>query len=170
MADSKRHGLFEGFTDFVSEFNRMHTLGRTGRDPGHQEGEREFATAWVPPADIFARDDDLVIRLDLAGMHPDDIDISVDSGGMLTVSGERRTMTEAEEATYYVRERHHGAFRRTMSLPEGTPERAIDAYIDHGLVEIVVKGGASGASRRRIALEDRSGEGEHRSLRAREAR
>jgi HSP20 family protein len=164
MTDDKRHRLFEGFTDFVSEFNRMHQLGRTGRDPEHQGGEREFATAWVPPADIFARGEDLVIRLELAGMEPGDIEISLDSGGVLTVSGERRTMTDAEEAHFYVRERHHGAFRRSMSLPEGTPESAIEAYFDHGLVEVTVRGLASASARRRIDVEDRSSEPRHRPL------
>lgn len=155
---------FRGFSDTMSELNRMWQLGRTGQDPAHHEArERDHATAWVPAADIFARGEDLVIRIELAGMDPGDIDVSF-SRGVLTVTGERRTHEGAEGATFYVRERYFGAFRRSMNLPEGTAEEAITAEFENGLVEITVRGGAGGSGPRRIALVDRSGARTARAL------
>ena len=89
MAEGHR-SPFEGVTDFFSELNRMREVGRHGYEQAHQDQQRTHATAWVPAADIFARDGDLVIRIDLAGMRPGDIGITF-SQGVLTVSGARRT-------------------------------------------------------------------------------
>jgi len=44
----------------------MRALGRTGRDCAHEpDGPREYSTAWVPTADVFAGPDALVIRIEL---------------------------------------------------------------------------------------------------------
>lgn len=152
---SRRRSAFGGFVDLVSEVNRMREVGRTGRDPAHEDQEpRAYSTAWVPTADVFALPDALVIRIELPGMAPDDIDISYASG-VLTVSGERQTEQGAEGATFYVRERLRGSFRRTMTLPEGTPASAITAEFYAGLVEITVRD-AGRAPQTHIELQDRS--------------
>jgi len=152
---TERRPAFAGFTDFVSEINRLREVGRTGRDPAWQDdAPRSHASAWVPTADIFARGDELVIRIELPGMDPDDVEITY-VGGVLTVSGDRHTDMGAEDASFYVRERYRGTFRRVMTLPEGTPASAISAEFHAGLVEITVRG-VGGDGPERIALEDRS--------------
>jgi HSP20 family protein len=90
--------------------------------------------------DIFAGGDDLVIRCELAGVTRDDVDLAFDQNA-LTISGER-TGAPDESDTFYVRERHYGAFRRTVNLPEGTDRSRISASLEDGLLEIVVGGGA----------------------------
>jgi HSP20 family protein len=158
-----RHRAFGGFVDLVSEVNRMRALGRTGRDPAHgPDGPREYSTAWVPTTDVFARPDALVIRIELPGMAPDEIDIRY-AAGVLTVSGERQTELGAEEAPFYVRERLGGSFRRTMTLPEDTPASAISAEFSAGLVEITVRD-AGREGHTRIELQDRSSGPEQRRL------
>ncbi len=153
---SRRRSPFGGFVDLVSEVNRMRALGRTGHDPVHGHDEpRGYSSAWVPTADVFARADALVIRIELPGMAPDDIEVGY-AAGVLTVSGERNTDLGAEEATFYVRERLRGSFRRTMTLPEGTPASAITAEFSAGLVEITVRDAGRG-EHTRIELQDRSG-------------
>ena len=64
---------FEGITDYFSELNRMRHTGVHGREQGHEDQERTHASAWVPATDIFVRTDDLVIRMELAGVRPDDV-------------------------------------------------------------------------------------------------
>ena len=73
--------------------------------------------------DIFARDDDLVIRCELAGVGRDEVSISLEHDA-LTIFGERTGAPDEEGTTYYVRERQYGAFRRTINLPEATSEAA----------------------------------------------
>lgn len=141
---------FRGFIDTISETNRMREHWMTGE--GLQEGQRRtHATAWVPTTDIFARQGDLVIRTELAGVAEEDIEITV-SGGTLTISGERRDDTSDEEVGYYVRERFYGNFRRSMTLPEGANETRISASFKNGMLEITVKDGAKATETRRIEI------------------
>ena len=155
---------FEGVTDFFSELKRMREIGTRGYEHANEDRDRTYATAWVPATDIFARNGDLVIRIEVAGQRPEDVDITF-SDGILTVSGRRRTEegTGGEES-FYIRERLHGEFRRAVTLPAGTDDSQITAEFFNGLVEITVRGGVSGAPPQRIALTDRSSKAETRSL------
>lgn len=155
---------FEGVSDFFSEMARMREVGSRGYDQGHQARMRTHATAWVPAADIFAREGDLVIRVELAGVHPQDIEITF-SQGILTVSGQRFTeLGAADEDSFLVRERPYGAFRRSVTLPAATKESDISAEFVNGLTEVTVAGGASTANLRRIELHDRSSAPTRRAL------
>lgn len=136
----RRSNPFRGFVDVMSEMNRMREVGRGGYDPGYEDRERTQASAWVPNADVFARGRDLVIRMELAGVDREEIEITLHDN-TLTISGERRNDLD-EDVSFYVHERFYGAFRRSMTLPAGIDESRIDAYSDNGLLEITVEGGA----------------------------
>jgi len=138
---SERRNPFRGFVDSISEWNRMREYGMYGPDPGQEEQRRTHATAWIPNADIFARGDDLVIRFELAGVKEEDIDISL-TGGVLTVSGERRSEIDEDEVHFYTRERSYGYFRRIMNVPEGVDSSKISASFEDGMLELTITGGA----------------------------
>ena len=144
---------FRGFLDMASEMNRMRQIGAYGQEPGQEGQERTHANAWVPNADVFARGQDLVIRLELAGVAPEDIDVSFHEN-TLTVSGERGR--DVEDVQFYVHERFYGVFRRSMTLPAGIDEEEISAEFDNGLVEITVEGGAVSSEPRRIQVRNRT--------------
>jgi HSP20 family protein len=146
---------FEGVTDFFSELGRMRHVGTYGTEPAHEGRHRTHATAWVPATDIFVRDADLGIRIELAGVRPEDVSVTF-SQGVLTVSGERRTVLgTGGDDSFHIRERFYGAFRRSITLPEGTTESQIDAEFENGLVEITVRGAAAAAEPTRIALKSK---------------
>jgi HSP20 family protein len=147
---------FRGFLDMTSEMNRMRQIGMYGYEAGQEERERTHATAWVPTTDIFARGEDLVIRVELAGVDRDDIELTLNDN-VLTVSGERRRELDEEEVSFYVSERYYGAFRRSMTLPSGIDEGRISADFDNGLMEITVRGGATVVQPRRIEIRSRFG-------------
>ena len=141
----------------MGEMNRIRELGRTSYETGQEGRQRTHATAWVPSTDILAKGADLVIRVSLAGVSREDVDITF-SDGMLTVSGERKSELDEEEVSFYVRERYSGAFRRTITLPAGTDENRISADFENGLLEVTVGGGAATAAvePRRIEIGNRS--------------
>jgi HSP20 family protein len=155
---AERRNLFEGVSDFFTELGRIREVGSHGYGHGTEDRERTHATAWVPATDIFARGDDMVIRVEVAGVAPEDVAITF-SGGVLTVSGVRRTeLGDADDDSFYIRERPYGSFRRAVTLRSDTVDSQISAEIRDGLVEITVKDGCGGDEAQRIALKDVSSE------------
>jgi HSP20 family protein len=151
-----RRNPFEGVTDFFSELARMRSLGlRGGGEHGVEAAERTHASAWVPATDILALGDDLVIRVELAGVDPEDVDLRF-THGVLTVSGNRSPGPGDQKAQFYIRERFYGEFRRVITLPEGTEADQITAEFDDGLVQITVTDGVSPADSTKISLADKS--------------
>ena len=151
----ERHNPFDGVTDLFTELSRLREIGTHGREHPHEERQRTHASAWVPTTDIFADGDRLVIRIELAGVDPDEVDLRF-AHGVLTVSGTRNGDFGGEEPVFYVRERFYGEFRRSITLPEGTRREQITAGFDDGLVEIVVEGVGGPSAESRIQLRDRS--------------
>jgi HSP20 family protein len=157
--DREQRNPFHGIVDAISEWNRMREVGsgRVGPETRQEDRQRTLATAWVPTTDIFAKGDDLVVRVSLSGVAREDVRITL-SNSVLTVSGERKSeLDEDDDVSFYVRERYYGAFRRSITLPAGIDEDAISADFENGLLEVTVRGGATAAPEpRRIQIRDRS--------------
>ena len=108
--------------------------------------------------------DDVAIVPSRRTRDPDDVDITF-SQGVLTVSGTRETeVGTGGRDSFYIRERFSGAFRRSVTLPEGTDDSQIGAEFENGVVEIVVRGAVAGSEATRIPLRDRSSNPTRRSL------
>jgi HSP20 family protein len=102
-----------------------------------QAGGRGGHSHWVPQMELLQRGNELVVRADLPGITPDDVDIEVDDG-VLTISGERRHNSEDRQEGFYRSERSYGAFTRSLALPEGVNEEQIGARFEHGVLEVTV--------------------------------
>jgi HSP20 family protein len=98
-------------------------------------GSRDVApvTDWTPRVDTFIKDDNLVVRADLPGVDPKEVDISLE-GNILTVRGERKA--EKEDASY--REVSYGRFERRVRVPNGTDPEKIAAKYTNGVLEVSV--------------------------------
>ncbi len=156
--DREQSNPFHGIVDAISEWNRMREVGsgRVGPESRQEDRQRTLATAWIPTTDIFAKGDDLVVRVSLSGVDREDVRITL-SNSVLTVSGERKSELDEDDVIFYVRERYYGAFRRSFTLPAGINEDAISADFENGLLEVTVRGGATAAPEpRRIQIRDRS--------------
>ena len=155
--DRERRNPFHGLVDSISEWNRMREVGsgRIGPEVGHEDRRRTYATAWVPSTDVVARGRDLVIRVSLSGVSPEDVEITL-SSDVLTVSGARRDDPDDQDETFYVRERYYGVFMRSWTLPAGIRADDVSADFENGLLEITVKGGAADVPEpRRIEIKRR---------------
>ena len=161
-ADEKSHP-FGGVSDLFSELSRMRDVGTRGREHPAEDRQRTHASAWVPATDIAAQGEDLLIRVELAGVAPDEVHLAF-AHGVLTVSGNRSTEPAHAPSEFYVRERFYGEFRRSFTLPEGTDASQISAEFADGLVEIRVRGGAAETAGTRIEIKDRSSEPTTRTL------
>ena len=161
-----RRNPFEGVTDFVSELSRLRSLGIHGAlETSGENPERTHASAWVPSTDILAKGEDLLIRIDLAGVQPADVDLRF-SHGVLTVSGARHAPEDdaGDGSAFLVRERYHGEFRRAITLPEAVTAELIEATFEDGLVTITVRGAAADRDGSRIEVAHRSRAAESRTV------
>src|ERR671912_2483090 len=141
-----------GFYDAHSEVNRLldDMFGGLGRRPA---GRTAQATAeWAPSVDVLPKNGDLVVRAEMPGITPENVDVAVHNG-VLSISGERKVDQEEERAGYYVRELRHGSFRRSMILPEGVEEEKINARYQDGILEVALEGAAAAREPRRIQIE-----------------
>ena len=117
---------FAELADMRSRFDRLFGELADGRD-------RE----WMPAVDMMRDNGNLVVRAEVPGIKPEEIDIKVDAG-MLTISGKHEEATEEKDKEYVRRERRYGAFSRTMALPEGVDPKKIKATTTDGVLEIKV--------------------------------
>ena len=113
-------------------------------------GEQSVAD-WVPAVDIVEENDRFVLRADVPGVDPKDIDVSMD-GGVLSVSGERQSETEASEEGVKRIERFTGRFYRRFTLPDTADAEQISARCDRGILEVSIPKRPEVRSRR-IAVE-----------------
>lgn len=85
--------------------------------------------------DVFRDKDSLVIRSTVAGVKPEDLDISVD-GDLLTIRGKRQEECEIPEDKWFYRECYWGAFSRSVVLPYEVASDLAEASLKNGILEI----------------------------------
>ena len=86
------------------------------------------------PLDVVRHENDVTLRIDVPGVDPEQIEVTVDRG-ILTISGKREE-ERAENDKFIVRERTMGAFTRRMRLPETLNAEAVEASYDNGVLEV----------------------------------
>ena len=97
---------------------------------------------FVPSTDVFVRDEDLMIRVELPGINPaTDVTVSVEDG-YLVIRGERKQEGELQEEAYYRLETTYGTFERFIPLPEGFEEGEIVAAYEDGVLEVILPAAA----------------------------
>ena len=93
--------------------------------------------SWLPAVDVFDRKDAVVLKAELAGMDPDDIEIEVEDN-VLTIKGERKFEEKVEDERYYRVERRFGSFQRSLALPQGVKPDEIQAGYEDGILTVTV--------------------------------
>ncbi|MCH8559759.1 Hsp20/alpha crystallin family protein [Nesterenkonia sp. LB17] len=118
----------------LDPFALIDDVFRSMRTPSMDAAQRQ--AGFVPAVDAHREGEDLVLRADLPGIDPDK-DVAVElTGRTLTVSGERRSETEAEG----LREVRYGSFSRTITLPGEVSSDAISATYESGVLTVRVTG------------------------------
>ena len=90
-----------------------------------------------PAIDIAEKDNEFVVKAEIAGCKAEDVNISV-HGNILTISGEKKAEEEKKEKGYYHMERSCGSFRRDLTLAVEVDPAKIDAVCKDGVLTITV--------------------------------
>jgi HSP20 family protein len=115
----------------------------------------EEMKTWGPNIDVFEKDDNVVVKVELPGVKQEDIEVFF-SNDTLTVKGERATESGIKNEDYHRSEIAYGAFSRTVPLPTGLDINNIDAVYANGILRITLQR-TSGAKPQKIAIKVKEG-------------
>jgi HSP20 family protein len=109
-------------------------------------------TSWVPAADIYESDNELVVNLDLPGIDPKMVDLRVENN-VLTIRGERQFEEKQNKDNYHRVERSYGAFGRSFTLSTAVDPEKTRASYKAGVLSIALpKAEAAKPKRIQIAV------------------
>jgi HSP20 family protein len=93
--------------------------------------------SWMPPMDVYETEDEIVATLELPGIEPGDVEVSVEDS-TLTVSGKREFTSDVKEEDYHRLERRYGSFTRAITLPQTADTDKVQARFDKGVLTVEV--------------------------------
>jgi HSP20 family protein len=111
-----------------------HALGLHGQQQGTAVAN---APAWAPALDICERKDAYLVTVELPGVKPDDLTITLEDG-LLSIQGERQFAQDSSQQQFHRVERRYGAFRRAITLPAHVQADAVEASFEDGVLQVLV--------------------------------
>jgi HSP20 family protein len=96
-----------------------------------------YAAEWTPALDYFETEQEFVVRLDLPGVHKENIDLKL-VGEVLTIVGRREEAKEYRAGTALWREREAGKFVRTIRLPAAVDAKKVGAAYQDGILTVTL--------------------------------
>jgi HSP20 family protein len=125
---------WDPFRDLMSIQNELNRL--FGRTYGGGEPAPGQTGSWVPALDVYETVDKFVVTVELPGIEPEDVEVSVEDS-TLTIKGQREFFyKDATEDSFQRIERRYGAFSRTLSMPTTADTERVEASFDKGILTI----------------------------------
>jgi len=131
----------EPFRDLMTIQERMNRMfdaafRSTSAGQGRDE-EWSLGGSWAPLVDIYEQDGRIVLSAELPGVDPRQVDIRLESN-VLTLSGERKPVTEVDRDAFHRVERSYGSFSRSFSLPAAVDQEKIAADYRDGVLTVTL--------------------------------
>jgi HSP20 family protein len=92
---------------------------------------------WAPEMDLAETKDALVVKAEVPGIEPKDIQLSL-KDQVLTIKGEKKQEKEEKDEHYYRMERSYGSFSRSIRLPSPVDEAKVSATFKNGLLTVTL--------------------------------
>lgn len=116
-----------------------HNVNPINQSPMHED-------TWAQPAaendaegqltiDVYQTDNDIVIKSTIAGVKPEDLDISINND-MVTIKGERKNEETIAHGSYYYQECYWGSFSRSVLLPVDVISDKAEASLKNGILTL----------------------------------
>jgi len=130
---------WEPFRDFQAvqdRLNRVFDEAFRGTARGNDD-EWALGGSWAPSVDIFEHEGNLVLKAELPGVDPKDVDVRVENN-VLTLRGERKFESEVKREKYHRVERAYGTFSRSFTLPNVVDTEKIKADYKDGVLQVTL--------------------------------
>jgi HSP20 family protein len=125
------------FRDLMTFQDRVNRLFDQNLPKAKFEDEGLFGGAWAPAVDIHETDQEIVLKADLPGLNPNEVDIRVEDN-TLFLKGERKMEKETKEENYHRIERSYGSFARSFILPRTVTADKISADYKNGVLSVTM--------------------------------
>ena len=100
--------------------------------------EGELPTrAWAPAVDICENENNIVLKAELPGVDPKDVEVRVEDN-TLYLKGERKFEKDTKEENYHRIERSYGSFARSFALPNSIDAEKVAAEYQDGLLTLTL--------------------------------
>ena len=113
------------------------TLHFPASSPARPTGGANGEAVWTPDTDVYVHATGAVIKVELAGIRKEDLEITVE-GARLTISGARRDECRNGNSNFQVMEIHYGAFESVVELPAGFDLSQARASYQNGFLRVDV--------------------------------
>lgn len=100
--------------------------------------KRPSGRLWCPAADVYRTEDGWIVKVDLAGIQPGDIEVTID-GPVLRISGSRRDGFCGEGVSHYQLEITYSRFEKMVQFPRSIEHASIDRDYRDGLLILRLK-------------------------------
>ena len=136
-------------TDTRSEFDEL--VSRLFSGSGASSGTTWPVGGYNVPTDVFHTDGSLVIRMELPGVSPDDVEVTMQENN-LVINGTRKFPYDAESVRFVRRGTFYGDFTQRIGLGKGLNLESIKASYDNGVLVLNIPY-AEEAQPKRISIE-----------------
>jgi HSP20 family protein len=127
---------WEPFRELLSTQDRFNQLfNQTFSQAFGTEGRELGRASWAPAVDVYETGNNLVIKAELPGIDPKDVEVRVENG-TLTISGERKSEKDVHEGNYHRVERSYGSFFRSFNLPSTISTENVAAEYKDGILTL----------------------------------
>ncbi len=107
----------------------------TGRDRKEEEWLSDYEGQLN--IDMYQTKDNVIIKSTIAGVRPEDIDITV-ANDMVSIKGARRKEENVSQDDYFYQECYWGNFSRSVIVPVDIDSETIEADLKDGILTVII--------------------------------
>ena len=131
-----RWAPFHNIGTIQERMNRIFDDALSGQR-GASDEDWGLGGSWAPAVDIFEHEGSIVLKAELPGVDPKDVDIRVENN-VLSLRGERKFDSEVKREDFHRVERAYGSFSRSFTLPNVVDTEKIKADYKDGVLQVTL--------------------------------
>ena len=125
------------YQDLTNWHRDIDDLFRRFFEEDNKQTNAAATSNWLPAIEVFERVGHYVIRADVPGIDPKEVELSIVNDSLI-LRGERKNPNEVKEKGYHYSETSYGKFERRLAIPKGVDPEKISAKFENGVLEISV--------------------------------